>query len=93
MKKWKKYHLYDNMEFENKIITSIKTKEIKVFEIWNIMQVRAGKYEEDQIFIIFSETTSSCGNGYGNIDMGTFSNLYIINISTLKFIKNVVKIR
>ena len=77
--------------FENEKITNINTKEVKIFTRGNVMQVRAGKYGEDKVFIIYSETMSEGGNDYGNIIMGTIPNLYIIDISTLNTIKSDVK--
>ena len=49
-------------KFENNEITDALITEIKVFERGNVKQVRAGKYGNDQVFIIYSETTSSGGN-------------------------------
>ena len=67
-------------ELSNKAITNIKTIEVKVFETNNVMQVRAGKYGEDKVFIIYSETTTSGGNSYGSVTKGTIPKSIIINI-------------
>jgi len=75
-------------KFINNAITEEKTKEIKIFEGGdNVMQLRAGKYGDDKIFIIYSGTTSSGGNGYGNVDRGTIPQIYIIKLPDMTYIK------
>jgi hypothetical protein len=51
------------------------------------MQVRAGKYGEDKVFIIYSETDSSGGNSYGNVPKGTTPKLYIIQLPSYTFVQ------
>ena len=78
-------------ELSNKAITNIKTIEVKVFETNNVMQVRAGKYGEDKVFIIYSETTTSGGNSYGSVTKGTIPKLIFINILNNEFVVNDVE--
>ena len=44
------------------------------------MQVRAGRYGDDKVFIIYSETPYSGGNHYGYVQKGTTPKLYIIKL-------------
>ena len=74
-------------EFVNNQIVNNKTIEIKVFENGNVMQIRAGKYGDDKIIIIYAETNNAGGNSYGYVNKGTIPKLYIINVSTLQIIK------
>ena len=67
-------------KFENNEIKDHEITEIKVFETDNVMQVRAEKYGEDKVFIIYSKTTSTGGNSYGNVNKGTNPYLYIIKV-------------
>ena len=47
------------------------------------MNVRAGKYGDDKVFIIYSEKPQNSKDwGWGYLDMGTIPHLYIIDIST-----------
>ena len=64
---------------ENKISNN-QTIVIKQFDSNNVMQVRAGRYGDDKVFIIYSETQYSGGNGYGNVPKGTTPKLYIIKL-------------
>ena len=73
-------------EFIDNKISNIKTTEIKRFDSNNVMQVRAGRYGNDKVFIIYSETTSSGGNGYGNVEKGTTPKLYVIKLPENKVI-------
>ena len=74
-------------EFSDKQTVNINTKEVKIFETGNVMQVRAGKYGEDKVFIIYSETNSSGGNSYGNVPKGTTPKLYIIQLPSYTFVQ------
>ena len=68
-------------KFTNKQISDLITKELIIFESNNnVMQVRAGRYGNDKLFIIYSETTSSGGNGYGSISKGTKPKLSIFQL-------------
>ena len=60
---------------------------MKVFEAGNVIQVRAGKFGEDKVFIIYSETTSTGVNNYGNVAKGTIQKLYIIQLSDYSFVE------
>ena len=73
-------------EFIDNKISNIKTIEVKRFSSNNVMQVRAGRYGNNKVFIIYSETTSSGGNSYGNVQKGTTPKLYIIKLPSKKFI-------
>ena len=73
-------------EFIDNKISNIKTTEIKRFDSNNVMQVRAGRYGNDKVFIIYSKTTSSGGNGYGNVEKGTTPKLYVIKLPENKVI-------
>ena len=44
------------------------------------MQLRAGKYGNDKIFIIYAETEIEGSNNYGNLQIGTKSKVYIIKV-------------
>ena len=80
-------------ELKNETFSDIKTIEIKVFENQTIMNVRAGKYGDDKVFIIYSEKPQNSKDwGWGYLDMGTIPHLYIIDISTLKKIKDNIKL-
>ena len=65
-------------EFTDNKISNNKTMIVKTFDSNNVMQVRAGRYGDDKVFIIYSETTKSGGNSYGNVQKGTTPKLYII---------------
>ena len=71
-------------KFENNEINNIQTYEIKIFErTKNLMQIRAGKYGSDFIFIIYAETNSLGNNGYGNIPKGTNPKVYVLKVSDM----------
>ena len=75
----------------NKAFKNKKTIEVKIFETNNVMQVRAGKYGEDKVFIIYSETTSSGGNSYGSVTKGTIPKLIILKLPDNEFVVNDVE--
>ena len=79
-------------QFENNKITNNKTTEVKVFSSGNVMQVRAGKFGDDQVFIMYSETTGTGGQGYGNIPKGTTPKFYLIDITKSKKLKQDVSL-
>ena len=80
-------------ELSNKTFSDIKTIEVKVFENETIMQVRAGKYGDDKVFIIYTEKPKNSKDfGWGYLDMGTIPYLYVIDIITLKKIKDNIKL-
>ena len=71
-------------KFEDNKITDIKTYEIKIFEkTKNVMQLRAGKYGSDYIFIIYAETDSLGHNGYGRINKGTKPKVYVLQVPSM----------
>ena len=70
-------------QFSNGIITNNKTYEIKVFETGNIMQLRAGKYGDNNIVIIYAETSISGHNYYGNINMGTVPKIIVLQVTNM----------
>ena len=50
------------------------------------MQLRAGKYGDDQIFIIYAETNNSGNNGYGNVAKGIIPKVYIVRVPDMEII-------
>jgi hypothetical protein len=56
------------------------------------MQVRAGKFGDDQVFIMYSETTGAGGQGYGNVPKGTTPKFYLIDITKSKKLKQDVSL-
>ena len=70
-------------KFENNIISNNKTYEIKVFKTGNLMQLRAGKYGDDKIFIIYSEYSSSGNGGYGYVAKGTTPRVYVVGVPNM----------
>ena len=70
-------------KFTDKKIVDITTKEIKVFETGNIMQVRAGKYGNDKIIITYLGTNRAGHNYYGNIPAGSVPNIFVVELPDL----------
>ena len=80
-------------KFENNQIIDMQIKTIKNFgENNNVMQLRAGKYGDDKIFIIYAPTTTSGSHLYGNVPKGTIPKVFIISLPSLSIIKNDVQI-
>ena len=78
-------------KFSNNSITEIKTTEIKVFDNLNIMQVRAGKYGNDKVFIMYTNHSDYIFPSlkfYGSVPKGTIPKVFVIDIKTLKPICN-----
>ena len=73
-------------------IEQTTVKEIKVLETNNIMQVRAGKFGNDKVFITYVETTRAGHNYYGNVPKGTVPNIFVIKLPDFEFIKNDEKV-
>ena len=69
-------------KFIDNQITDNKTHVIKEFESNNVMQVRAGRYGDDKVYIIYAETPYSGGNHYGYVTKGTTPKVYIIGLSS-----------
>ena len=70
-------------KFTDKKIVDITTKEIKVFETGNIMQVRAGKYGNDKVIITYLGTNRAGHNYYGNIPAGSAPNIFVVELPDL----------
>ena len=75
-------------EFKENQISNNKTYEIKVFSSGNVMQLRAGKYGDNQIVIIYAETSNPGHNGYGNIPKGTIPKVFVVRVSDMQIIIN-----
>ena len=77
-------------KFENKIISNERTYEIKVFDNIeeNVMQLRAGKFGDDQIIIIYGETNLFGNNNYGKISKGTKPKLFLISVTDMSITIN-----
>ena len=74
-------------KFSNNSITELKTTEIKVFENVNVMQVRAGKYGNDKVFIMYSNYSDSIfpsSKFYGTVLKGTIPKVFVVNIKTFE---------
>jgi len=52
------------------------------------MQLRAGKYGDDNIVIIYAETEKAGNNGYGNVEKGTVPKVFVIRVSDMQIIIN-----
>ena len=69
--------------FENNKIANNKTMTVKTFASGkNVMQVRAGRFGNDKVFITYMDTTSQGGNGYGNVPKGTTPYFCIYDVTT-----------
>ena len=80
-------------KFTNNKITDIQTKIVKNFgEDNNVMQLRAGKYGDDKLFIIYAPTTTKGSHVYGNVPRGTVPKLFIIELPSFKISKNDIQI-
>ena len=76
-------------KFENNIIISNETHVIKDFgEDNNVMQLRAGKYGDNKLIIIYAPTTIKGNHDYGNVNKGTIPKIFVIELPSFKFIKN-----
>ena len=75
-------------KFDNKQISNNNIYEIKLFESGNVMQLRAGKYGDDQIVIIYSETSNPGHNSYGNIPKGTVPKVIVVKVSNMQIAIN-----
>ena len=79
--------------FENNKIANKKTMTVKTFPSGkNIMQVRAGKFGSDKVFITYMETTTEGGNMYGNVPKGTTPYFFLIDVPNRKKLKSDVKL-
>ena len=52
------------------------------------MQLRAGKYGNNKIIIIYSETDKEGGNGYGNIPKGTKPKVFVVKVPDISITVN-----
>ena len=76
-------------KFEDNKITSDEIKIIKNFgSDNNVMQLRAGKLGDDKLVIIYSPTTLSGSNWYGNIPKGSIPKVFVIELPSFNFLKN-----
>ena len=75
-------------KIENDKVVNNRTIEIMVLESGCVWQVRAGKYGDDKVFIIYVEDSYAAFNVLGTIYKGTIPKLCLINATTLKTIKN-----
>ena len=65
---------------KNKTYSLTKTKEVKIFETDNVMNVRAGKYGDNMLFITYFETTRTGGQGYGNVPKGSVPKVFLFRL-------------
>ena len=56
------------------------------------MQLMAGKYWDDKLFIIYAPTTTSRSHVYGNVPRGTVPKVFIIELPSFKISKNDIQI-
>ena len=75
-------------KFVNEKIEEIKIKEIKIFETGNVMQVRAGKFGKDKVFITYLETNSLGHNYYGDVPKGSVPKFFLVKLPDFEFIEN-----
>ena len=75
-------------KFINGKIEQTTFKEIKVLEKGNIMQVRAGKLGDNEVFITYLHTNSSGHNYYGNIPRGSSPKVFVVKLPNFELIKN-----
>ena len=80
------------LKFINGKIEQTTFKEIKVLEKGNIMQIRAGKLGDNEVFITYLHTNSSGHNYYGNIPRGSSPKVFVVKLSNFELIKNDEKI-
>ena len=76
----------------NEKIEQITTKEIKVFETDNIMQVRGGKFGNDKIIITYVKAKNQGHNYYGNVPEGSIPKIFVVKLPNFEFIQNDVQI-
>ena len=79
-------------KFNNSKIEPANVTEIKVLETNNVMQLRAGKFGSDKVFIMYHETKTSGHNYYGNVPRGTVPKIFVIRLPDFEFIRDDVKI-
>ena len=78
-------------QFDNSKMTNIKTMTVKTFTSGKtVMQVRAGKFGDDKVFITYMDTTS--GSYYGNVPSGTTPYFFLIDVPNRKKLKSDVKL-
>ena len=76
-------------KFADNKITNNQTKIIKnLGESNNVMQLRAGKYGDNKLFVIYAPTTFPGNNGYGNVAKGTVPKVFIIELPSFKITTN-----
>lgn len=72
---------------KNKTYTLTKTYEVKVFETDNVMQVRAGKYGDNMLFITYVETPYSGSRGSGNVVKGSVPKVYLYKLPAFTIVR------
>ena len=78
-------------QFANNKMTNIRTMTVKTFTSGKtVMQVRAGKFGDDKVFITYMDTTS--GSYYGNVESGTTPYFFLIDVPNRKKLKSDVKL-
>ena len=76
-------------KFENNQYTNKEIKIIKNFgEDNNVMQLRAGKYGDNKLFIIYAPTKTKGSHYYGSVAKGTIPKVFIIELPSFKYIVN-----
>ena len=53
------------------------------------MQVRAGKYGNDKLFVMYFETTISGGEGYGNVPKGKTPKVYLFKLPSFETVGSI----
>ena len=79
-------------KFNNSKIEQTNVTEVKVLETNNVMNLRAGKFGNDKVFIMYHETSISGHNYYGNVPRGTVPKIFVIRLPDFEFIRDDVKI-
>ena len=75
--------------FENKKYSNINIKIVKNFgEDDNVMQLRAGKYGDNKLFIIYAPTKTKGSHRYGSVSKGTIPKVFVIELPSFKIIIN-----
>ena len=79
-------------KFENEKITNNRTMTVKTFSTGNVMQVRAGRFGDDKVFITYSDTTHEGGNNKGNFEKGSTPYFFLNDVPNRKKLKSDVKL-
>ena len=79
-------------KFNNGNFEDITTKDIKIMDTENIMQVRAGKFGNDKVVITYTKTKTQGHNYYGNIPAGSIPKVYVIKLPNIEIIQDDITI-